>query len=191
MHIVAFNGSPRRGGNTHHALEIVIEELDKAGVSGEIINICEKEVRGCKACGACGRNKDRRCVRDEDDINEYVEKMCAADGILLGSPTYFGNMSGQMKCFIDRTGYVARANGDLFKGKVGAAVAINRRAGGLATFNALNDFFLIGQMVVVGSTYWNIGLGLKPGDIDGDKEGVETMRNLGRNMAVLLTKMRR
>lgn len=189
MHVVAFNGSPRLEGNTHRALEIVLEELRKEGVSGEVLDICKEDVRGCKACGACGRNKDRRCICGDDAINEYIERMSVADGILLGSPTYFGNMTGQMKCFIDRVGFVGRANGDLFKGKVGAAVAINRRAGALATFNAMNDFFLIGQMIVVGSTYWNVGMALKPGDIEGDKEGVETMRNLGRNMASLLKKM--
>jgi multimeric flavodoxin WrbA len=188
MHVVAFNGSPRLNGNTRKALELVLEELKKEGITGEVINICEKEVHGCKACGACGRNKDKRCVRTEDDVNIYVEKMCAADGIILGSPTYFGNMTAQMKAFIDRTGYVGRANGDLYKRKIGAAIAINRRAGSLATFNAMNDFFLIGQMIVVGSTYWNVGTALKPGEIADDVEGVKTMRDLGQNMAWLLKK---
>jgi multimeric flavodoxin WrbA len=188
MHVVAFNGSPRLNGNTRKALELVLEELKKEGITGEVINICEKEVHGCKACGVCGRNKDKRCVRTEDDVNIYVEKMCAADGIILGSPTYFGNMTSQMKAFIDRTGYVGRANGDLYKRKIGAAIAINRRAGSLATFNAMNDFFLIGQMIVVGSTYWNVGTALKPGEIADDVEGVKTMRDLGQNMAWLLKK---
>ena len=189
MHVLAVNGSPRLNGNTRKALEIVLDELRKEGISGEVINICEKEVHGCKACGACGRNKDKRCVRTEDDLNLYVEKMCAADGIILGSPTYFGNMTAQMKAFIDRAGFVGRANGDLYKRKVGAAVAINRRAGALATFNAMNDFFLIGQMIVVGSTYWNIGVGLKPGEVLDDAEGVKTMKDLGQNMAWLLKKV--
>ena len=183
MQVIAFNGSPRLKGNTQMALEIVLEELRANGIGGELVNICESDILGCKACGACGRTKDRRCERADDDLNSHIAKMCAADGILLGSPTYFGNMTGQMKCFIDRAGFVARANGDLFKDKVGAAVAVNRRAGALATFNAMNDFFLIGQMIVVGSTYWNVATALKPGDMEADKEGVETMRNLGRNMA--------
>jgi multimeric flavodoxin WrbA len=189
MRVLAVNGSPRLNGNTRKALEIVLGELKAAGIEGEIINICEKDIHGCKACGACGRNKDKRCIRTDDDVNAYIEKMCAADGIILGSPTYFGNMTAQMKAFIDRAGFVGRANGDLYKRKVAAAVAINRRAGALEAFNSMNDFFLIGQMIVVGSTYWNVGTALKPGEISEDVEGVKTMKDLGQNMAWLLKKV--
>lgn len=191
MHVVAFNGSPRLRGNTHRALEIVVEELLKEGISGEVIDICEKEILPCKACGSCMRNKDRKCVRTEDDINLYVQKMSEADAIIIGSPTYFGNMTAQMKAFIDRTGFVSRANGDLLKRKVGASVAVNRRSGALATFNSMNDFFLIGQMIVVGSSYWNVAMALQPGEINNDAEGVKTMQDLGRNMAWLLKKVSR
>ncbi len=190
MKVVAFNGSPRSNGNTHQALQIVLDELKAEGIEVELVNIADKHLEPCHACGACGRNKDQRCVYDKDRLNEWVQLMAKADGILLGSPVYFGSMSAQMKALIDRAGYVARANGDLFQRKVGAAVAVNRRAGALTTFDHMNHFFLIGQMIVPGSNYWNIVNALKPGDILADEEGVRTLKTLGKNMAWLLRKVR-
>jgi len=189
MKVVAFNGSPRVNGNTHQALEAVLAELKVEGIETELIDICREELKPCRACGACGKNKDERCVMVEDRLNEYIQKMKAADGIIIGSPTYFGNMTAQTKAFVDRAFYVGRGNGNLFRRKVGAAVAVNRRAGALDTFDEINKLFLISQMIVPGSSYWNVVSALKPGDVASDEEGLQTMKTLGRNMAWLLKKL--
>lgn len=190
MKVVAFNGSPRVKGNTHQALEMVLEELSKEGIETELIDICREELKPCRACGACGRNKDGRCIMNDDRLNEYIGKVKEADGVLIGSPVYFGSMTAQTKALIDRLGYVGMANGYLFKRKVGAALAINRRAGALCTFDEINKLFLISQMIVPGSSYWNVGNALKPGDISSDEEGERTFRTLGQNMAWLIKKLR-
>jgi len=189
--VVAFNGSPRVNGNTHQALEVVLAELEKEGIETELIDICREEIKPCRACATCRRNKDERCVIHEDRLNEYVQKMKAADGIIIGSPVYFGNMTAQTKAFVDRAFYVARGNDNMFRRKVGAAVAVNRRAGALDTFDEINKFFLISQMIVPGSSYWNVVTALKPGDLATDEEGQTTMRTLGQNMAWLLKKLER
>ena len=189
MKVIAFNGSPRKGGNTNRALEVALEEIAREGIETELVQMGSEDILPCQACGVCGQRKDRRCRRTEDKVNEWVEKIAAADGIIIGSPVYFGGLSAQTKAFIDRVGYVNRANGDLFKRKVGAAVAVNRRAGALATFHEINNFFLIGQMIVVGSSYWNVLTALRPGDVDKDEEGLRTMRDLGRNMAWAIKKL--
>jgi multimeric flavodoxin WrbA len=189
MKVIAFNGSPRKNGNTNQALQTALEELSREGIETELVQMGSEDIAPCQACGVCGQKKDRRCKRKDDKVNEWVEKMAAADGIIIGSPVYFGSMSAQTKAFIDRVGYVNRANGDLFKRKVGASVAVNRRAGALATFQEMNNFFLIGQMIVVGSSYWNVATALKPGDMDKDEEGLITMRDLGRNMAWVLKRI--
>jgi multimeric flavodoxin WrbA len=189
MKVIAFNGSPRRAGNTNRALEAVLEEITAEGIDTELVQMGSEDIAPCQACGVCGQKKDRRCKRKDDKVNEWVEKCAAADGIIIGSPVYFGSMTAQTKAFIDRVGFVNRANGDLFKRKVGAAVAVNRRAGALATFQELNNFFLIGHMIVVGSSYWNVATAMRPGDIEKDEEGLRTMRDLGQNMAWALKKL--
>jgi multimeric flavodoxin WrbA len=189
MKVIAFNGSPRRAGNTNRALEAVLEEITAEGIDTELVQMGSEDIAPCQACGVCGQKKDRRCKRKDDKVNEWVEKCAAADGIIIGSPVYFGCMTAQTKAFIDRVGFVNRANGDLFKRKVGAAVAVNRRAGALATFQELNNFFLIGHMIVVGSSYWNVATAMRPGDIEKDEEGLRTMRDLGQNMAWALKKL--
>jgi multimeric flavodoxin WrbA len=128
-------------------------------------------------------------VQAKDDVNLYIEKMVAADGVILGSPTYFASVTPQMKALIDRAGSVAKANGDLLARKVGAGVVAKRRGGAMQAFNTLNAFFLIGQMIIPGSVYWNIGVGLAEGDVKGDEEGMRTMTVLGRNMAWLLERV--
>lgn len=190
MKVIAFNGSPRKNGNTRKALEIVLEEISVEGIETELIDIAEKGLEPCHACGACGRNKDRKCIYDKDELNHWLEKMYDADGFIIGSPTYFGNMSPQTKAFIDRTGYVSRANGNLFTRKVGAAVAVNRRAGAMITFQNINNLFLISQMIVPGSSYWNVVTAMNPGDTEKDEEGVKTMKTLGKNFAWLVKKLR-
>jgi len=186
MKVVAFNGSPRAGGNTEQLIEMVFAELRAAGIAAERIDICKARPRGCTACMQCAKNKDGRCALTDDPMNEWIAAMRAADGILLASPTYFANVSSEMKALIDRAGFVAKVNGDLLKRKVGAAIVAVRRGGALPTYDALNHFFGINQMLTVGSSYWNHGIGLKPGDVQNDDEGKQTMKNLGQNLAWVL-----
>jgi multimeric flavodoxin WrbA len=189
MKVIAFNGSARKDGNTAILVNTVFKELKKAGIETEMVQLSGKKIRGCIACGKCYENKDKRCVVTNDILNDCIEKMVAADGIILASPTYFTDVSTEMKALIDRAGYVARANDHMFRHKVGAAVVAARRAGAIHTFDTLNHFFLISQMIVPGSSYWNIGMGLAPGDVKKDKEGLATMKMLGTNMAWLMKKL--
>ncbi len=189
MKVVAFNGSPRQKGNTSILINLVVDELQAQGIDTEIVQVGGKKIRGCAACLQCFGSKDGRCAIDNDLLNSCVEKMRQADGILLGSPTYFCNVSAEVKALIDRAGLVAKANDDMLRYKVGAAVVAVRRAGALPVFNAINHFFLINQMIVPGSSYWNLGIGLEPGDVQGDEEGIQTMKTLGQNIARLLKKL--
>lgn len=189
MKVVAFNGSPHKSGNTAILLRRVLAVLEAEGIETELIQLAGQEIHGCTACGACLKTKNRQCIIAKDNINSYIEKIAAADGILLGSPTYISMMTPEMKAFIDRTGTVAKANDDLFKRKVGAAVVTMRRAGGILTFDAINNYFLIRQMIVPGSSYWNVGIGFHQGEVEKDAEGLETMDTLGKNMAWLIKKL--
>jgi len=190
MNVVAFNGSARRKGNTALLLKTVTDVLDQEGIQTSTIDLAGKSIQGCIACMKCHREKNRRCSVDTDFLNECIARMETADGILLGSPTYFADVSTEMKALIDRAGMVAKANGDMFRRKVGAAVVAVRRAGAIHAFDSMNHFFLIGQMIVPGASYWNIGFGLDRGDAAADSEGLQTMETLGRNMAWLLPKLR-
>jgi multimeric flavodoxin WrbA len=190
MKVVAFNGSARKDGNTAVLLRRVLKVLEAEGFKTELIQLAGEQIRGCTACRACFETKDERCTITDDNINVYVQKMKEADGILLGSPTYFGMMSPEMKALIDRAGFVARANPELLRHKVGAAVVAVRRAGGMSTFDAINHFFLINQMIVPGSSYWNIGVGHKKGEVANDEEGMQTMEVLGKNVAWLIRKIK-
>jgi multimeric flavodoxin WrbA len=190
MKVVAFNGSARRDGNTAALIRRVLKVLEEEGIKTELIQLAGESIRGCDACRTCYKTKNKRCVIEDDKVNGYVRKMRNADGIILGSPTYFSMMTPEMKALIDRTGYVARANSHMFKRKVGAAVVAFRRAGGMPTFDAINHFFLINQMIVPGSSYWNIGVGNKKGEVENDEEGMKTMENLGKNMAWLIKKLK-
>lgn len=189
MRVVAFNGSPRKGGNTEFLLDRVLGVLKEEGIRTEMVQVGGEKVHGCTACGKCFVNQDQRCVFDDDIINECIKKMVAADGILIGSPTYFADVSTETKALIDRAGFVAMANGGLFARKVGAAVVAARRAGGIHAFDTINHFFGISGMYTVGSIYWNIGLGMNPGDVENDGEGIRTMQALGENMAWILKKI--
>ncbi len=188
MKVVAFNGSARENGNTRTLLSIVLEKLESHSIATELIWLGNEPLSGCRACYRCAKNKDQRCSQD-DEINHYIQKMKQADGILLGSPTYFADVSANMKALIERCGMVARVNGDFLRRKVGAGVVAVRRAGSYHVFSSLNAFFLIGQMIVVGSSYWNLGIGKDPGQVAEDKEGVKTMEDLGMNMAWLLDRV--
>jgi multimeric flavodoxin WrbA len=186
MYVVGFNGSARRDGNTAILLRRVFAELSGEGIRTELVQFAGMRIRGCTACYKCFANRDRRCAVSGDAVNDCIGKMEAADGILLASPTYFTDVTSEMKALIDRAGMVSRANGDMYRRKAGAAVVAVRRAGGIHAFDTMNHFFLIAQMVVPGSSYWNIGMGREIGDAEKDEEGVETMRTLGRNLAWLL-----
>ncbi len=189
MKVIAFNGSARKEGNTAYLLKTVCDELEKEGINTVIYSLAGKRIQGCIACYKCFTNQDKRCAVDTDIINECISLMLESDGILLGSPTYFSNVSAGMKALIERAGMVARANGDMFKRKSGAGVVAVRRAGSAHVFSSLNYFFLIGQMIIPGSSYWNIGIGKEPGEVQNDNEGIQTMKTLGQNMAWLMKKL--
>ena len=189
MKVVAFSGSARKDGNTAILINNVLQELEKEGIGTELIQLAGKKIRGCIACMECFENKDQRCANKTDVLNECLEKMVEADGIILGSPTYFSNVSTETKALIDRSGLVAIANGHMFKRKVGAAVVAVRRAGSVSVFDAINYFFFINQLIVPGSIYWNMGIGYDKGDVEKDEEGIQTMKVLGENMAWLLKKL--
>lgn len=190
MKVVAFNGSPRREGNTAALLRHALAEIEAEGIGTEVVHLCGEPLRGCTACYKCFANKDRRCVLGGDLVNDCIARMIEADGVLIGSPTYFADVTAETKALIDRAGMVTRANGDLLRRKAGAAVVAVRRAGAIHAFDTINHFFLIGQMVVPGSSYWNIGVGREPGAVEQDDEGIRTMAALGRNMAWLLKALR-
>jgi multimeric flavodoxin WrbA len=191
MKVAAFNGSGRKDGNTAILLQVVLDELAKEGIETELIQLAGSPLQGCIACYKCFQNKDKKCAVTNDKLNEYLGKMTEADGVLLGSPVYYADASAWIKALIERCGLVSTANGGLFTHKVGAAVAAVRRAGAIRTFDTLNHFFQYSQMFIVGSTYWNVGIGREPGQVKEDAEGIRTMENLGRNMAWLLKKIHR
>ncbi len=190
MKAVLFNGSSRKEGNTYHSLNIIIDELKKESIDCEYIWIGGENLQGCKACGKCKENKNSKCFFTHDKMNDYIQKMINSDCIILGSPTYFSDMSTNMKALIERAGYVCRANENLLKRKIGASVVSARRGGGNHVFSSMNYFYLISEMIVVGSDYWNLGIANAIGDILNDNEGINTFRTLGQNIAWLLKKLK-
>ncbi|MCT8977151.1 flavodoxin family protein [Clostridium sp. CX1] len=186
MKVVAFNGSPKKEGNTYHAIKLVAEELEKEGIEVEIVHVGNQVIRGCMACNGCARNQDEKCVIQGDPVNEWVQKMKEADGIILGSPVHYSAIGGTMKSFLDRAFYVGSSNKGLFRHKVGAAVAAVRRSGGVPTFEQLNNYINYSEMLMPTSNYWNVIHGGAPGEVLQDAEGVQIMRTLGKNMAWLL-----
>lgn len=186
MKVVAFNGSPNKEGNTYHAIKLVLNELEKEGIETEIIHVGNKSIRGCIACNQCAKKKNEKCVLPGDEVNEWIQKMKGADGILLGSPVHYSSMGGTMKSFLDRAFYVAGNNGSLLRHKVGASVVAVRRAGGIPTFNQLNNFINYSEMLMPTSNYWNVINGTAPGEALQDEEGIQIMRVLGKNMAWLM-----
>lgn len=190
MKVVAVNGSPHQKGNTFICLQLVCDELKKEGIETEIIHLAPLKLQPCTACFKCAEKKNGLCVGVKGDgLNDILPKIFAADALLIGSPTWFSNVTGHVKNFIDRVGIVNRYNDHLLARKPGAAVVAVRRAGGIPTFDAINHFFLINQMIVPGSLYWNVGIGRLPGDCLNDDEGVQTFRRLGQNLAWLLQKL--
>ncbi len=190
MKVVAFNGSPRKNGNTAVLINHVFGKLRSKKIETEVVQLGGKGIQGCTACYKCFKDKNKRCTVKDDILNECVAKMIEADGIILGSPTYFANVTSEMKALIDRAGLVAIANGHLLKRKAEAAVVAVRRAGAIHAFSSMNHFFLINQMVVPGSSYWNLGIGRNKGEVESDDEGIATMKTLGANIAWTLKKLR-
>lgn len=189
MKVIAFNASPRKDGNTRRLIDYALAEIEKEGIETEVVDIGRKKVHGCTACLKCFENQDRRCIFDDDLINECIEKMAAADGIIIASPTYFSGMTPEAKALIDRAGFVGIANGNLLSRKVGAGISVARRAGAVTTVDSINHFFGISDMFTVGSTYWNVGFGLEKGDVESDVEGIRTVQRLGQNIAWLVKKI--
>ncbi|MBI5592626.1 MAG: flavodoxin family protein [Deltaproteobacteria bacterium] len=185
MKAIAINGSPRRGGNTEIMLKKVLEPLEAAGWSTEYLQIGGKPVRGCIACMKCFEKHNGRCAVEKDDMNDYLEKIYAADAIILGSPTYFAGITPELKALIDRAGFVALANGGMLRGKIGAAVVAVRRGGATHVFDTINHMFLLSSMVVPGSIYWNLGIGRDKGEVLGDDEAMRNMSHLGQTIAWL------
>lgn len=189
MKVLAINGSARKNGNTAIMINTALAELEKAGIETELIQLAGKTIAGCRACYKCADKKDKRCSVGSDMANEIIAKMLEADGLILASPAYFADVSANLKAVIERAGIVTRVNDFLLKRKVGAAVSVARRAGATDVFSSINYFFTISQMIVVGSDYWNLGIGKDIGDVEKDEEGVNTLKTLGENMAWLLKKL--
>jgi multimeric flavodoxin WrbA len=192
MKVVVFNGSPRSEGATKKCLDIVMDELNSASIETEYVWIGMDKIQGCISCYRCVQNQDKECAVKTDKLNEYLGKMIEADGIILGSPTFFADTTTRMKALIERAGLVSKVNNSLLKHKVGASVVSVRRAGAIHVFSSMNYFFLINQMFVVGSSYWNLGVNpyvSEPDRIMEDEEGIATFQNLGKNMAYLLQKL--
>lgn len=185
--VIGIVGSPRFGGNTELIVKEALETLKSEGIDVELITLGDKRIAPCEACEACKALLD---CQIQDDFQEIFEKMEEADGIIVGSPVYFGSATPQTMALLDRAGYVALKKNRCLERKVGAAIAIARRAGANFTFSQLNYFFYINGMIVPGSTYWNVGYALKPGDIMNDEEGLRTARNLAKNMAWLIKKIK-
>jgi len=186
MIVIGINGSPNAKGNTFLALTTVFQELEHEGIKTEIIHIGNKNIRGCIACNQCQMKKNEECAISGDNVNEMIQRLKTADGIILGSPVYFSAIAGTMKSFLDRTFRVAAANDGLFRHKIGASVVADRRAGGIPTFDQLNNFINYAEMFMPSSNYWNVVYGTSPGEAENDLEGIQIMRVLGKNMAWLL-----
>lgn len=186
MKVLAINGSPNKEGNTYQALSMVGSKLTEQGIEFEMLHVGSKAIRGCLACGKCRQNRDEKCSITTDLLNESIQVMKAADGLILGAPVHYAGVPGTMKSFLDRAFYVAGSNGGLFRQKVGAAVVAVRRTGGSATFDSLNHYLTYSEMILATSNYWNIIHGRMPGEVVQDAEGVQIMEVLGNNIAWLL-----
>ena len=189
MKVLGISGSPRRGGNTDILVNTALSVLAEEGFETEFVSLADRPVKPCTACAGCFKSDTIGCVQEDQEFEGIVEKCAAADGILVGSPVYFGSATPQTMALLDRIGYVARRHPQLLRRKTGAAIVVARRAGQNFTFAQLNYFFLISEMIVPGSTYWNVAFGREKGEVRNDAEGLETVANLARNMAWLMKKL--
>jgi len=185
MKVVLFNGSPKKEGNTYHAIKMVEAELQNEGIETQIVHVGGKALRGCTACGMCGKTKDEKCIID-DGVNEWIQVMKKADGVIIASPVHYSAISGTMKSFLDRAFYVSGSNGNLYRHKVGAASVAVRRSGGMPAFSQLNNYLNYSEMVMPTSNYWNVIHGTTPGEVNSDEEGKQILRLLGKNMAWIM-----
>ncbi len=190
MKVLGINCSPRKGGNTELLIKEAFTALEKNGIKTDFFQLGGKKVNGCIACMKCREKKDGQCHQDNEVINECIRKMVKADAIIIGAPVYFADIASDAKALIDVAGYAIRGAGNELKRKPGAAVIAMRRAGATHAFDSINHFFLINEMIIPGSSYWNIGIGRQKGDVLKDEEGMETMRVLGENMAWLLKRLK-
>lgn len=188
MRIVAFNGSPRKKGNTHHLLQHIFRELEAENIVCEEVLVGGHLLYGCRACMQCLKTPGR-CAQNDDPVNQWIDIMRAADGLVLASPTYFANVSTEMKALIDRASFVFAGQGKPLRRRVGVPVVAARRTGAIQAYNALLAFFSNNAMIVPMANYWPVGLGLLPGDVRNDDEGLRTLQELGRNMAWTMKKL--
>jgi multimeric flavodoxin WrbA len=186
MKVVAFNGSPRKDGNTFVLISRLLEELGRQGFETEIVQLSDKEIHGCIACFKCFENLDRRCAVKKDPMNDYIEKITKAEGVVLGSPVYFQDVTPEMKALIDRVGFVGLANGRMYTNKVGASLACFRRSGGMSTVESMNHLFLSNDFIIAGRV---LGMAREKGDMEKDEEGLQTAATLGQRMAWMLKKL--
>ncbi|WP_273266533.1 flavodoxin family protein [Flexistipes sinusarabici] len=189
MKVFALNASPRKDGNTALLINKIFSTLNKYNIETEMYQLAGETLRGCTACRTCFEKKNMQCVFKNDCLNEIVQKTAEADGIIFGSPTYFADVTAEMKAIIDRLGYVNKANGNFLKRKVGAGVSAVRRGGANRVFDTFNHFFLINEMIVPGSIYWNFAFGRNVGEVENDEEGMRTMEALGENIAWIMKKI--
>lgn len=186
MKVIGFNGSPRKDGNTAILFNRVFRELEKESIETELVQLSAKEIHGCIACYKCLENKDQQCTVKSDAANEYIGMMTKAQGIILGSPVYFIDVTPEMKALIDRSGFVSRANGGMYRNKVGAVVAAFRRSGAMHAIDTMNHFLLSQEIFIVGRA---IGVGRDKGEVEKDEEGMQLAKTLGQRMAWLLKKL--
>lgn len=190
MKVLGISGSPRPGGNTDILVHLALDVLAEQGIETEFLSLADRPIKPCVACRGCAKADRLDCVQHDPAFEGMVERFAAADGILLGSPVYFGSATPQIMALLDRVGYVARCNRNFLRRKVGAAIVVARRAGQNFTFAQLNFFFLINEMIVPGSTYWNLAVAREKGEVHHDAEGLQTIRTLAENMAWVLKKLR-
>lgn len=189
MKVLGISGSPRTGGNTELLVQTALQELRAEGLETEYVSLAGRQILPCTACGDCSHVERPLCTLGDAGFEGMVERFQEADGILVGSPVYFGSATPETMALLDRVGLVSLRNGRFLRRKVGAAIAVARRAGQNFTFAQLNYFFLINEMIIPGSTYWNIAIGRDKGEVAKDEEGMQTIRNLAHNMAFLLRKL--
>jgi len=189
MKVTAFNGSPHPNGNTALLLRKALEPIAAAGIDTEFVQVGGSNIHGCRGCMQCAKRKDRRCACDDDLLNTFLGKMLESDGMLLGSPSYFCDVTSELKALIDRAGLVTAYNGRLLARKLGAGVAAHRRAGGPHVMESINRMFLMSRMIGPGSTYWNFGVGREPGEVANDQEAMANMKDLGETFVWLLRRI--
>jgi multimeric flavodoxin WrbA len=189
MKVLGISGSPRCGGNTDILVNSALEVLAAEGLRTEFLSLADRPVKPCMACRGCFASDTIRCVQEDPAFEGVLDRFAAADGILIGSPVYFGSATPQIMALLDRVGYVARRHPQLLRRKAGAAIVVARRAGQNFTFAQLNYFFLISEMIVPGSNYWNVAVGREKGEVRNDSEGMATVKTLAQNMAWLMKRL--